>query len=114
MTETASGPRAVEVDAERLRIRRGPGPHVAVAGEIDLGTTPQLDRVLAGISVDPKTAMVIDLQHVTVLQSHGVAALFVQAERAPLTLIVRAGSAVATVLAICGMEGQARVEPRPA
>ena len=55
---------------------------VAVAGEVDLATAPQLDAALAGLLPAAGSRVVLDLSEVTFLASRGIAVLIDAYERA--------------------------------
>jgi anti-anti-sigma factor len=111
---SASTPPPPESGDERLRITVGSTGQMVLAGDLDTSTVPQLHEVLTAATTDPGAGLVLDLQQVGVLQSAAVAELFEQAEHRPLTVVVRTGSAVATVLRVCGLDALARIELRPA
>lgn len=85
---------------------------VLVVGEIDEDGARILDAVL-GSRVRDGSALVVDLREVSYLQSVGVAVLYDHAEGTDLALRVRTGSAVATVVAICGLAHVATIELDP-
>jgi anti-anti-sigma factor len=94
--------------AARLRIEQPRAGEVVLAGEIDMTQTEALRGVLEAAAADT-AELVIDLRAVNYLDSAGVSVLVDQTRR-PLRLLVRAGSAVATVITICGLPGLAQVE----
>jgi anti-anti-sigma factor len=96
---------------DRLRIERDPTGTVRLIGEIDLANAERLRKALAELrGAGP---LVVDLQEVTYLDSAGVSAFFDSAY-ADLHLLVRADSAVATVIRICALPLVAHVEYVPA
>jgi len=110
---TAGGPPPAEDHHQRqLQVTHGAG-EVVLAGDIDWSTLPQLREALRSVEADLEAGLVIDLQQVRSLQSDGVAELYQQAERLPLTLVVTEGSPVATVIDISALEQVAAVELRP-
>gem|GEM_PF-5233949 len=84
---------------ERLRISRGPGGEVLLAGEIDLVTARTLREVLE-VAAGEGPTLVVDLTGVVHLQSAGVAVLYDFVHH-DLHVRARANSAVAAVLRIC-------------
>ena len=95
-----------------LRIERGRSREVVLIGEIDMSNVAGLREALERVAGEGPS-MVIDLCAVTYLDSAGVSALFDQAYR-DLEVRVRADSAVATVIKICGLIHVARVDFLPA
>jgi anti-anti-sigma regulatory factor len=85
-----------------------------LAGVLVGETAAQLREALVRAAPGPTGGLVVDLQEVTALQPEGLAELFDQLERASLTLLVRRGSCVATVVEMCGLGLLAHVELRPA
>jgi anti-anti-sigma factor len=80
---------------------------VAVAGEVDLATAPQLDTALAGLLAAPGPRVVLDLSGVTFLASRGIAVLLDAHERAverevELHLVVT-GAQVHRILEMTGL-----------
>jgi anti-sigma B factor antagonist len=70
------------------------GVAVTLAGELDLATTPELDRHLAGIDVTQITRLLIDLSGVTFMDSTGLSSIIRAhhlAESSGHTLVVRRG-----------------------
>jgi anti-anti-sigma factor len=69
-----------------LDVRTGTTPAgarvLAVAGEVDLATAPQLDAALAGLLSADRARVVLDLSEVTFLASRGIAVLIDAHERA--------------------------------
>lgn len=69
-----------------LGVRTGTTPAgtcvVAVAGEVDLATAPQLDAALTGLLSAGRERVVLDLSEVTFLASRGIAVLIDAHERA--------------------------------
>lgn len=69
-----------------LDVRTGTTPAgarvLAVAGEVDLATAPQLDTALAGLLSAARARVVLDLSEVTFLASRGIAVLIDAHERA--------------------------------
>jgi anti-anti-sigma factor len=96
---------------ERLQIEQDPAGTVVVSGEIDPSNAERLRRSLAELRGEGP--LVVDLQNVTYLDSAGVSALF-DAAHADLHLLVRADTAVATVIRICALPLVAHVEYVPA
>jgi anti-anti-sigma factor len=96
---------------DRLQIERDQAGTVQLIGEIDPANAERLRKALAELrGAGP---LVVDLQQVTYLDSAGVSALF-DAAHADLHLLVRADSAVATVIRICALPLVAHVEYVPA
>ena len=100
----APGPSGPE---KRLRIERTEPGALVLTGEIDGANADELYEALASASAAP--ALLIDLCAVTYLDSVGVGALFDLAHP-DLRLRVSEGSAVATVITICGLNQVAQVE----
>src|ERR1700742_123933 len=96
---------------DRLRIEHDSAGTVLLTGEIDPANAEQLRTAL----VDARRAgpLVVDMQNVTYLDSAGVSALF-DAASGNLHLLVRADSAVATVVRICALPLIAHAESAPA
>jgi anti-anti-sigma factor len=92
-------------------ISRGPDGEILVAGPVDLSTSRALRTALEQAAAGGGEVLV-DLRAVQLLQSPGVAALFDAAEHG-LRLRVRSGSAVASVIRICGLDRVAVVELQP-
>jgi anti-sigma B factor antagonist len=68
---------------------------VTVVGELDLETTPEFDRRLAGIDVTQITRLLIDLGGVTFMDSTGLSSIVRAHQRAEShghTLVLRRGS----------------------
>lgn len=80
---------------------------LAVAGEIDLATAPQLETQVA--NVDPTGKVMIDLSEVTFMDSTGLRVLISAHERASdgggKLAIVAGEGAVTKLLAITGVDG---------
>ena len=70
----------------------GDGVEVAVAGEMDLATTPPLGKALARILDTKPVTLCVDLAEVSFLDSSGIRCLVGVAER---------GAAVGTRLVVC-------------
>jgi|HubBroStandDraft_5_1064220.scaffolds.fasta_scaffold293978_2 anti-sigma B factor antagonist len=110
---TSTGIRPGLRTGDRLLITRGDqGEHV-LTGEIDQ-TTARMLREHLNTTVPERSAVTIDLCSVLYLQSAGVAVLFDQADRNDLCVRVRPGTAVASVIRMCGMDHVATVELVPA
>jgi anti-anti-sigma factor len=92
-------------------ISHGPDGEIRVAGPVDLSTSRALRSALEQAAAHGGEILV-DLREVQLLQSPGVAALFDAAENG-LRLRVRSGSAVASVIRICGLDRVAVVEQQP-
>jgi anti-sigma B factor antagonist len=103
---------AESVTAQRLQVGTGPDGEVVLAGEIDLYNAAQLRSAIRGTDQD-RQAVTVDLSGVTYLDSAGLAVLFEQAHR-QLRVLACAGSAVATLLRICGLSHVAEVALLPA
>jgi serine phosphatase RsbU (regulator of sigma subunit)/anti-sigma regulatory factor (Ser/Thr protein kinase)/anti-anti-sigma regulatory factor len=105
---TQAGVAGPERADDRLRLTWISPAEVVAIGEIDLSTAPQFREVLK--EADTAVALLVDLRQVDVLQSAGLVELFDRAAAGPLTLVVRPGSAIATVLDVTGIGDVARVE----
>ncbi|HEX3827522.1 MAG TPA: STAS domain-containing protein [Sporichthyaceae bacterium] len=92
-------------------IGHGPDGEILVVGPVDLSTSRALRTALEEAAAQGGEVLV-DLREVQLLQSPGVAALFDAAEYG-LRLRVRSGSAVASVIRICGLDRVAAVEQHP-
>jgi len=92
---------------DRLQIERDESGTVQLIGEIDPANAERLRKALAELR--GSGPLVVDLQQVTYLDSAGVSALF-DAAHSDLHLLVRADSAVATVIRICALPLVAHVE----
>lgn len=95
---------------ERLQVSRGQAGEVVVSGEIDLASSRILRHVLDERAKTPGVDLVVDLREVRYLGSAGVAVLYDHAESGNLRLLVRADTAVAVVIRICGLAQVASVE----
>lgn len=92
-----------------LRIEDDPDGSLRVLGDVDLTTARALStRLLA--AVRPDRPLTVDICGVKLLQSHGVAVLFDIAAATELTLRVAAGSAVASVIRIIGLDSVATID----
>lgn len=91
---------------------------VAVHGEVDLATAPELRSALTGAlrrtADGGPTAVTVDLRAVNFFDSAGVALLYEVAAAAALTVVVTAGSAVDQVVRISGLSRVLRVSQVPA
>jgi len=106
---TSTGIRPALRTGNRLLITRGEeGEHV-LTGEIDQ-TTARMLREHLNATVIERASVTIDLCAVLYLQSAGVAVLFDQADRFDLRVRVRPGTAVASVIRMCGLDHVATVE----
>jgi anti-anti-sigma factor len=94
--------------APRLTIQQPRPGELVLAGEVDMTQAEELRSTLDAAAADG-TALLVDLRAVNYLDSAGVSVLVEQTRR-PIRLLVRAGSAVATVVTICGLPGMAEVE----
>jgi anti-anti-sigma factor len=92
---------------ELLRVDKDTDGVLRVAGDIDLATAKILRTHLDSAAQDGP--VVVDLTEVLLIQSAGVAVLYDAAPNG-LRLRVRAGSAVATVMRITGLDRVATVE----
>ncbi|HEX3828701.1 MAG TPA: ATP-binding protein [Sporichthyaceae bacterium] len=108
VSNTAHGSTEPPAAGPRLRIERPRAGEVVLAGEIDMTQTEALRAELEAAAGEA-AELLIDLRAVNYLDSAGVSVLVDQTRR-PLRLLVRAGSAVATVITICGLPGLAQVE----
>ncbi|HEX3612493.1 MAG TPA: STAS domain-containing protein [Sporichthyaceae bacterium] len=96
---------------DRLSIEQAADGTVVLSGEID---PSNVDRLRASLTkLRGAGQLVVDLQRVSYLDSAGVSALF-DAAHADLRLLVRADTAVATVIKICALPLVAQVEYVPA
>jgi len=75
---------------------------VTPVGEIDLATAPELGERLRD-AVDRDDAVVVDLSHVTFIDSSGFRVLHETAGTTSTVLVVPPGSPVARALAIAGL-----------
>ncbi|HEX3827516.1 MAG TPA: STAS domain-containing protein [Sporichthyaceae bacterium] len=91
----------------RIQVNIGPAGEVIPVGTLDIGNARLLHAALADAKADP--ALVVDLRRVRYLDSAAVTVLFAHAHK-PLRILVRAGSAVAQVVEICGLSRVAQVE----
>jgi len=103
---------ATKTAQPQLRIERTLSREIVLFGEIDLSNVAELRAALESEAAQARS-MVIDLCAVTYLDSAGVSALFDQAYR-DVRVRVRADSAVATVIKICGLIHVTQVEFVPA
>ncbi|MCU1375935.1 MAG: anti-sigma factor antagonist [Actinomycetia bacterium] len=88
---------------------------VVVIGELDLVTSPVLDRHLAGAVARGRDKVVVDVGGVTFLDIRGINSL-VTAHGAALAagsaLVVRgAGDLVRRLVEVCGLQDHLRLEP---
>jgi anti-sigma B factor antagonist len=85
--------------------KRGDAMVVRVAGELDLATTPALDRLLLDAETPPR--LVLDLTGVTFMASAGLALLMKHEERCRATgrtlRVVATNSAVLRPIAVTGL-----------
>lgn len=109
MTEQPDLPWPQLRPGESLRVEQDHDGGIRVAGDIDMSTAPVLSQRLHA-ALRPDVALVVDLREVRVLQSHGVAVLFDLADLTTLRVRIRAGSAVASVARISGLDAVAKVE----
>jgi anti-anti-sigma factor len=98
----------------RFSVTRGDAGMVIATGEIDMGTCRILDEALEAAGRQGHEAVVLDLLDVQYLHSRAVAVLFDHATRGHLRLRVQAGSALASVVRICGLPHVAEVNFVPA
>ncbi len=109
---TGAGERtAGDVGADRLSVRLiGDSRSVVVvlAGELDLETTPELDRQLAGIDETQIARLVIDLSGVTFMDSTGLSSIVRASHFATSnghTLVLRQGARqVQRLFALTGVD----------
>ena len=80
---------------------------LALAGELDMSTTPLLDEALDGLG--PSRAVIVDLSDLTFLDSHGLRALFGHASTQEL-ILARPHPHVARVLALTRSDRVIRIE----
>ena len=80
---------------------------LALAGELDMATTPLLSEALEG--VDGKGAVILDLADVTFVDSHGLRAIFGYAVAHELVL-ARPHPHIARVLSLTKSERLLRIE----
>jgi anti-anti-sigma factor len=97
---------------ELVRIEQDRDGGIRVAGDIDMSTAQVLSERLHA-ALRPGATLVVDLREVRVLQSHGVAVLFEITDLTALRVRIRAGSAVASVTRIAGLDAVAKVEQTP-
>ena len=101
-------PRMSTPECSRLRVAVDPG-RLALVGEIDATTLPTLRTALRRAVADPGAPLVVDLRHVTYLSAAGVTEIIRAAAGGQLVVTVRPNSAVAHVLAVCGVDRVATV-----
>ena len=80
---------------------------LALAGELDLATTPQLERALD--AVDGRGTIVLDLDDLTFIDSHGLHAIFRRASTHEL-ILARPQPNIARVLVLTQGERILRIE----
>jgi anti-sigma B factor antagonist len=99
----------VEVTEERAQVL------VVVVGELDLVSSPVLDRHLASAVSRGRTRVVVDVSGVTFLDVRGINSLVTAnnaAMEAGTALVVRgAGEQVHRLVEVCGLEGHLQLEP---
>jgi anti-anti-sigma factor len=105
---TATDPPEPADQVKRLRIELTQPGELLLDGEIDGSTAAELCEALESAAA-AASSLLVDLCAVTYLDSVGVGALFDQAHT-NMRLRVAAGSAVATVINICGLDQIAQVE----
>lgn len=81
---------------------------IVVAGEVDMSNVDRLRAALDGAG--GPGPLVVDLAAVEYMDSAGIAALFACAERVPLHIRCRPGSAVSSLIAVTRLEEMATVE----
>jgi anti-anti-sigma factor len=88
-------------------VRNGQATRIAPAGELDIATTPALERAIADATGEPGAALVLDLRELTFMDSTGLRTLAQTNARAQgdgFTLsIVRGPRQIERVLEISGL-----------
>ena len=111
-TLTRSSVPELAAKAERLE----DGTHVvAVAGEVDICTAPELDQVLQGVLGDAATAVVVDLTECSFIGSTGLHLLLgahkqLEGSDRPLSL-VSCNRHVLKVLQVTGLAARIEIHP---
>ncbi len=97
---------------------RSDGPHISLAGELDIVNAPSLDQELAGVQADPAKTVVVDLRSVTFIDSTGLRALIAADERARegggRLLIIRGGAAVDRAFEVTQLDRRLELVDAPA
>jgi anti-anti-sigma factor len=90
-------------------VRNGERIQIVPCGELDIATTPQLERAIAEATADAAAELVLDLRQLTFMDSTGLRALAQansRAEEAGVSLsIVRGPRQIERVLEISGLGG---------
>jgi anti-anti-sigma factor len=96
--------------ADELRVEIEESPHawsVVVRGEVDIGSAPQLEAVLADVIEKGALLVVLELEHVDFLDSSGLRVILAAAnelrDRGGSLVIGGASTAVVSVLEITGV-----------
>ena len=88
-------------------VRNGRATHIVPCGELDIATTPELEQALADAAADGVAEVVLDLRHLTFMDSTGLRALAqanTRADASGITLsIVRGPRQIDRVLEISGL-----------
>jgi anti-anti-sigma factor len=88
-------------------VRDGRSTHIAPCGELDIATTPQLERALAEATANSTAKIVLDLRELTFMDSTGLRALTQansRADDAGVALsIIRGPRQIERVLEISGL-----------
>jgi anti-sigma B factor antagonist len=94
-------------ELQLTRQEDGPVTVLALAGELDLATTPQLDQALE--EVNGRGTIVLDLDDLTFIDSHGLHAIFRRALTHDL-IVARPPPNIARVLALTKGDRILRIE----
>jgi anti-anti-sigma factor len=90
-------------------VRNGRSTRIAPRGELDIATTPELERALAEATAESMAELVLDLRELTFMDSTGLRALAqvnTRADVAGVTLsIIRGPRQIERVLEISGLGG---------
>jgi len=109
VTSSATGAETVHTAGRSFAIRRelaGQTAVVAVSGELDLDTAPTLKRHLVETLQDRGGPVVVDLSHVSFIDSTAIGVLIGAARALPPRQLMLVGRqpAVTSVFATCGLE----------
>lgn len=100
-------PRPAVSALEVTRQGNGDATMLALAGELDMATTPLLDEALERL--DRRHAVILDLSDLTFIDSHGLRALFGHATTLEL-ILARPHPHIARVLSLTKSDRLMRVE----
>ena len=88
------------------------GPEVRLTGDLDISAADELASKLQSVPVGPQP-LTVDLRAVTYVDSAAVSVLYRHVRRG-LRILVREGTAVATVMRVCGLAAVCDVRFLPA